>query len=413
MNDTMKNVMIGIFVVSALIITVSFILFLEPHVGDMGKTLEVRFSNISGINDGTRVTFAGRPVGEVTKILEVPHARDEKADSLGRLYYYQLTLKIDSSVRVFTSDEITVSTIGLMGEKTVSIIPKAPPKGTHPVLVTDQILFARSVDPVENALKKIANVSEKIQELVTNFDDWFTENEDDLSKSVSGFASVMGELDEVLASVNKEELVAVITDTVEVLKSDLELINQMLADAKETDLMGKVGNAFDNFNEAMDAFNVDGKQILSNLNVITQDIRDGSGTIGKLITSDDLYLRVTSLMSKANTLMNDLNHYGLLFQYDKHWQRMRTKRANLLDALDTPKEFRSYFEAEVDQINTSISRLSMLMEKADESEERKQIMESKTFKKDFSQLLREVNGLSDSIKLYNQGLIDTAQEDCD
>ena len=85
------------------------------------------------------------------------------------------------------------------------------------------------------------------------------------------------------------------------------------------------------------------------------------------------------------------------------WQRSRTKKANLLKALDTPNEFRTYFEGEIDAMNTSIGRLTELLNRADG--ERAKIVQSDAFKKDFADLMRKVQGLSDSIKLYNEGLI--------
>ena len=121
------------------------------------------------------------------------------------------------------------------------------------------------------------------------------------------------------------------------------------------------------------------------------------------MTGDDIYLRLGSLMSKAETLMNDINHYGILFQYDKCWQRGRTKKANFLKALDTPREFREYFEGEVDSITTSLGRLTELLERAEG--ERQKIVENDHFKKQFTSLMRSVQSLSDSVKLYNEGLI--------
>ncbi len=412
MPNKLKNVLIGVFVIASLVIAVLLIIFLDPSVGDGKKVLHVRFSNISGINDGTRVTFAGRPVGEVTHISEVKNARDERTDPLGRVYFYQLTLKIDSRVEIYNTDEITVQTTGLMGEKTVAIIPKAASKGVIPKPVTNQVLYANAIDPVENALTQISMVSKKVQSAVDNLNQWFVENREELSDAVAGFAATMTELDKVLLSVNKEKLICATTEAVNVLKNDLDLVYQMLDEAKDSNLVDKISVALENFAQASEAFNIDGKQVLSNLRVISQDVVDGSGTLGKLIVSDDLYLWSTSIMSKANTLMNDLNHYGLLFQYDKGWQRTRTKRANLLDALDTPRGFCNYFETEVDSIQTALSRISILLEKAECPHAKRKIMGSERFKQDLRKLLREVDGLSDSIKLYNEGFTDTLDERC-
>ena len=68
MTDKSKNILIGLFVLMSIIIIIATVLFLQPSIGDGKKTLNVRFSNISGIHIGTRVTLAGKPIGEVEKI---------------------------------------------------------------------------------------------------------------------------------------------------------------------------------------------------------------------------------------------------------------------------------------------------------------------------------------------------------
>lgn len=406
-RSQMKNFLIGIFVIGAVAIAVGIILFLEPTIGDGKKTVYVRFSNISGISEGTRVTFAGKPIGEVKSVKEVYNAREQPTDEQGRVYYYQLTLKVDSSTDVYTTDTITVQTIGLMGEKTVAIIPKVPPKGVVPKLVTDQVMYATSTDPFERALNQISTLSKEATATIDDIHKWFQENEESLSFALSSFGSSMDQVDQMLAEINKTQLVPAIKTAVDNLTSDLRLIENILCEVDQDGTIKKFNQMLDGANEAIYTFNMDGKQILRNVSVITQDIADGSGTLGKLVANDDLYLRVESILSKVNTLMNDLNHYGLLFQYNKTWQRQRTKRANLLTALDTPKEFRSYFESEIDAINTSLARIFNLMERVEESENKDAILESDPFKRDFSQLLREVESLSKTIKLYNEEMIDS------
>ena len=107
--------------------------------------------------------------------------------------------------------------------------------------------------------------------------------------------------------------------------------------------------------------------------------------------------------------MNDVNHYGLLFQYDKHWQRMRTKRANLIEALKTPDQFKNYFQREVDDVTTSLARISVLLEKAENAQTKEKIIQSPLFKQDFSELMRQIEDLLKSAKLYNEQLMDLRQ----
>ncbi len=410
MNDKFKNLLIGLFISGAIAVIVIVILFLDPKIGDGKKTLYVRFSNIAGIGVGTRVTFSGMPVGEVKTIHEVANAREEPTDELGRVYFYQLTLKIDSSVEVYNTDEIIISTTGLLGEKSIAIIPKAPPKNTIPKLITNQIIYADSVDPLENALHEITNLSKSLESAVKDIDQWFNENSEDLSVAVESFAGAMREINVTVQTVNQKEVVGSVKIALDGFSENMTLIQSSLEKMQDEQTIAKFTNVLENINDAVSTFNIDGKSILSNINVITNDIADGSGTIGKLVKNDDLYLKISSITTKANTLMNDLNHYGLLFQYDKKWQRSRMKRANLLQNLSTPKQFREFFETEMDDIQTALSRISMMLDKAQDSQEKAKIMKSELFLSDFKLLLQQVDDLSGVLKTYNENLVD--QLDC-
>jgi phospholipid/cholesterol/gamma-HCH transport system substrate-binding protein len=263
----------------------------------------------------------------VTQIKELPNKRDH-ADENGRLYLYELTLKIDSNVDVYTSDEIAMRTTGLMGEKSVAILPRVSPNAQK---VTHQILNANSVDPLENTIQQVAKVSNRIETTVGHIDDWFLSNQKDLSDVVTSVAGTFNHTEK-----------------------------------------------------------------------IANHIASGKGTVGRLVEGDDMYLRMTSIMNKCETLMNDINHYGILFQYNKSWQKNRTRKINEVWALNSPEGFRSYYEKEMDSMTTSLARLTEMLERAGDN--REEIVESNAFKKDLAALMRQVQALSDSLKLYNESL---------
>ncbi len=405
MTDHMKNILIGLFVTAAVTIMVAMVLFLEPTVGDGKKTLRVRFANIAGISVGTRVTFAGKPVGEVVHIKEVPGAREEAPDDSGRIYIYELILHVDSSVEVHKCDEIAMKTTGLMGEKSVAILPKAV-KGKPNTAITDQIIYANSIDALENAFSQVSRVANRLEGAIDQFDKWFGANEKRLSVALESFGNAMGKVDTVLASVDQENLIPSVRKSVGLLNDNLGFIQSSLDDDQ---LLHKFATLADNIGRAADSFNSEGAETLRNLNQISRDIASGTGSLGRFIAADDFYLRLTSLMNKGQTLMNDINHYGVLFQYNKQWQRTRSKRASLLNSLDTPYDFRNYFEGEIDSMTTSIGRLTELMEKVT-TEGRAQILQSDAFKENYASLLRQVQALNESLKLYNESLYDSSAE---
>ncbi len=393
MSNQIKNLLIGLFLIGGIVLFVGFIFFLRPSVGDEKQILYVRFSDINKINVGTRVLFAGKAIGEVTEVNEIFHAREtQPSDTLGRLYFYQLTLKIDSNVKVFNTDQIEIQTSGLLGEKSISIVPRSPPKGFIPERITEKTPFyAESIDPIENTFSQISVISHKIEETIDLIKEWFKNNSENLSHAVSSFGSAMDQIEIATKSVNDEELIHQIKLGATSFTGSMDKINAALAQMDADDVFTNMGPLVANFTATG-----------GSLAQITQTISEGKGTIGKLIESDDFYLRINGVMSKIDTLMNDMNHYGLLFHLNKGWQRQRTKRINVLNALDTPDSFRTYFQTEVDDINTAMSRIGLLIQKAESTTESEKILDTPMFKKDFAELLRQVGELSDNLKLYNE-----------
>ena len=392
MSNSIKNFIIGLFLLSSLGVFIGLVMFLKPSIGDEKQTILIRFSNVNKIAVGTRVLFAGKAVGEVTAINEIYHARDtQPTDQLGRLYFYQLTLKIDSNVHVYSTDEISMQTSGLLGEKSIAIIPKAPPKGIQPELLTDKSPFyADSIDPLENTFNRLSDIGDKLDVTVGMVKTWFEQNEANLARSISSFDAAMAQIDTLTASVNQESLIPQMKEATIAMTASMEKVNSALGTLMQDKVFENFGTIASNLSIAS-----------TSIDKMCQNLNSGQSTLGKMINADDMYLRLTAIMSKADTMMNDINHYGVLFHLNKGWQRTHTKRISQLDALDSPVAFKDYFQSEIDQINTSMSRISMLVEKAREGEENK-VLETPSFRDNFAELLRQVDEMSGNLRLYNE-----------
>lgn len=387
--------LVGVFILSAIAVLVSVIMFLKPTVGDGEQTLNVRFSDINNVNIGTRVLFAGKPVGEVVALEEIRNAREQPTDELGRVYFYQVMLHIDSRVKVYNTDEISIKTSGLLGEKSIAITPKAPPKGVTPTRIALQPVYADSVDILQNALVDFSELAAFMEQTFKNVSDWLTQNGDAVANTFKATTSAMTEIDHAVATYNKSDMLHDLQRSVQQMSLALGQFQTAMVQMENKDTFNNIGTTVENL-----------KTTSKNLEEATGDLAHGKGTLGKLIVDDDLYLEANAIMSKANNLMNDVNHYGVLFHLNKQWQRTRLQRINELSALNCPQNFRDYFQTEVDDINASMTRISLLVEKAQESPERKAIFESTQFKRDFAELMRKANELSDNLRLYNQQIAD-------
>jgi phospholipid/cholesterol/gamma-HCH transport system substrate-binding protein len=395
MADQMKNLLIGIFVVLAAAIVVFVLMFIHPSVGDQTVKLRVRFANIDKISPGTRVTFAGKPVGEVVEIRELPDAVNERKAINGFIYVYELTLRVDSSVKVFNTDEISARTSGLLGEKSVAIIPGAPRPGEELHVVNDEVIYATETGSVEDTLKDLKDLSLKIESALDAAMSAMTTLQDE--KFWHNVSSTASHLKDITKALNEPKLWS----------DSLENIHQV---------SHKVNKSWDTVDRSLADISktaANGVTISNKINSISDRISRGEGTIGKIVEKDDLYIRLVALTNKAETVMNDVNHYGVLFHLDKGWQRLRARRMNLLQKLCTPQEFRNYFNDEVDQISTSLERVSMVLEQIDNQSPTccYDMLQHPEFTKVYAELMRRVAAIDESIKMYNQQVADTALQE--
>jgi phospholipid/cholesterol/gamma-HCH transport system substrate-binding protein len=356
MRDQFKNMMIGIFVISALAIIVFMIFFLHPYIGDEGVVLRVRFTDIDKVNVGTRVTFAGKAIGEVIEIIEMQDVKNTRTENMGEIYVFELKLGVDSNTRVFNTDKIFLRTSGLLGERSVAIDPEPLQPGQKLRLVNNEIIYADQAGSVEETFTELRNVADRFNKV--------------LDLAADALETLKGE------------------KTWNNIASTIENINQISADLVK------------NWNSVEDTIH-NLATTTENAKQISGEIAKGQGTIGKLVSTDELYLNLSALLSKGQTIFDDINHYGLLFQNDKGWQRLRARRMNMLQKLRTPQEFRNFFNDELSQINTGIARVALVLDKTVCCPPYACLVDDREFQKVFAELYRKVGGLEESLKMYN------------
>lgn len=380
MNDQIKNMMIGIFVICALAVVVFLMMFLHPNVGDEKEVIKVRFSNIDKISEGTRVTFGGKPVGEVVNIEEIVPEQGPREGRDGSVYVYELTLKVDSSIKIYETDEISSRTSGLLGEKSVAIIPIPISRGQKLIPVSGKIIYASEVGGVEETVKEFKEVGDKIELTLNNINDALYDIKK--NKIFDRIGSVAKNLEDITTSLNKPD------EWADTLSNIHEISERAL---KSWD---KVDEALGNIADAS-----------HDVKVVVQDVQEGKGSIGKMVVKDDLYLRISSLLSKAEVTLNDINHYGLLYQNDKGWQRLRARRLNLMQRLSTPQEFRNFFNDEVDQITTSLSRVAMVLSEVDPCCTCSELWNNPNYIKVYGELIKRIDMLDEYINMFNTQVV--------
>lgn len=432
MTAAFKNIMIGMFVIMAFAIGMFILLFLHPSVGDNGKVLHVRFTDIDKVTVGTRVTYAGRPVGEVVSIKEIPEARNQRLDRNGHIYVYELTLKVDSGVNVFNTDEISVKTSGLLGERNVEITPLPLKPHETLYLINNEVIYATPSTTVEDTLKQIGGISEKFGVVLNHVNDILDQvKQEQIVLNFSRTAQNVAEITDALNQPDRwQEIIENITTLTEranhswtTVDTSLQNVYSLTERAHRSwttldhslenleRLSNRANNSWTTVDDALIQFRSAGmntNDFTDRIKLVVQDTSRGKGTIGKLFASDDLYLRIKSVIHKVQTIADDASRFGLLFHLNKDWQRLNARRLRLLQRLSTPNQFTTYFNQEVEEINASLMRVSMVLN--DTASYPQSLLCDPNFTTRFADLLRKVEGMEDSLKMYNEQVVDQAPE---
>lgn len=428
MLASIKNILIGIFVIAAIAIIVFMLLFLHPSVGDNAKTLRVRFTDIDKVNVGTRVTFAGRPVGEVVSIKEIPSARTGRVSVHGDVYVYELELKVDSGVDIFNTDEIMLRTSGLLGERNIEINPRPLQPGENLINVEREVLYAAQVTSVEDTMKQIGDLSVKFGKVLDDFHGVMgdikkeeivtklgrsAQNIQDITDAFNQPEKLRQTVDNVLTlSERANHSWSTIDSSLQNFYSLTERAHRSWTTLDQTldnfyQLSQRAQSSWSTVDQALIGFRTTADNAVTfseKANQIIEHTRQGKGTLGQLFIGDDLYLRLKSIFHRGEVVMNDINAYGLLFHNDKRWQRLQARRLRLLEKLSTPNEFAQYFNQEMDQISTSLSRVSMILNESDCYPQ--SLIYNPDFTRRFSELLKRVENMEESLKMYNEQVVD-------
>lgn len=402
MNSTTKNILIGLFGLIATGIIVFMLLFLHPTVGDDGKRLRVRFTNIDKVNVGTRVTYAGHPVGEVVSIQEIANARKGRVAKNGEVYVYELVLDVDSSVNVFNTDTLSVQTSGLLGERNVEITPRAAGSDEELKLVNDTLLYAVPAGSVEDTLNQIEDISKKFSVILTDAQDILASVKHE--NLIPALGQAAHHIASVTQSLNQPEkwnhTLDQITSFVDKAHRSLDQVNSTLTTFSA--ISQKAERSWESVDRALEEIltgSAQFKNAATEANNALAGLNQGQGSLGQLLKGDEIYLRFKSLLYKGETIFDDIKRFGILFQLDKRWQRLQARRLHLADTLNTPQAFSHYFERELDRLHLSVANVSSALEEAGTCPD--SLMTHPTFKCRFSQLLQEAGELEDSLNLYN------------
>lgn len=333
MTSRRTEILVGAFTLAALTALILLTLNLQRTKWFQQRhELILYFADVSGLNVGAPVVIHGVPAGNVRAILWEEHIRE------GQRYNVRVEADIAANIPVYRDAQARVLTAGLVGETRVNIRAGSPKAG---VIEPGGELWGRVIPPLDEQLERLPvlvdnaegiltsvrgvldapGAQEELRESIRNVRN-FSERADriaelmetELAETMSRVRSVGERAETTMAELDVEARATIteFRDTLSDVRTRLDAYDQdirpMLRDARETfskgveiatniaHRLGFPGTDWNLFFEKM-------AESSDHLEVILGRIRNGQGTVGRLMTDQSLYDASTDSLRAARSLL--------------------------------------------------------------------------------------------------------------
>lgn len=374
MKEKLKVLGIGAFVLAFLMILGWMLLYLKPSYGNRGLKLRVAFQSIEKIAIGTRVTFAGRIVGEVTDISEIPDARILAATRDDILYFYELQLTVDDSVKIYASDDIGIQTAGLLGERSIGIRPRRPSDPKKNRLINDELILATAGDRMEELVDQMGSLAKEANAFITQVKQVIQDNRDEIKLSVDALRMTAQAAHAAMDNLAESDTFTQMGQAVRSIDHVATLLAEQLHELQQEGTVTAIASSMRHIESITASLNQpeaikasiehlatltkSASETFTSVNSAMDGLRTKQGTVYKLLSDDGVYVQMASALQKMNGVMDDINQYGVLFQNNKDWQRERAKRFAEIHRLNDPEAFRTYFAEQMTTLSSDVTQLS-------------------------------------------------------
>lgn len=286
-----KELKIGIFVVSVLVVSFFLINYLRGEdIFDREIELVSRYDDVEGLVASAPVYIKGFKAGKVTEV-----TYDPSTD------YFKVVCSVQKDFRIPSDSRMTIYSVDIMGGKGIRI-----DLGTDSMLVSDRSFLEPSfaaglMDGLEDSLgpllAKVGNTLDSLNVTVANVNRMLSdENIDAISGTISHLERTMAEVRGIAAAVNgKSAELDVFVDNLASLSEKLGGI----ADTADSALV-KV----DDIISAVNSEDIAG--VVTSFKALLENLNDPDGTIGKLFVDNSMYDSLDSLLNDIDSLIRKI-----------------------------------------------------------------------------------------------------------
>jgi phospholipid/cholesterol/gamma-HCH transport system substrate-binding protein len=288
-------VKVGVFATLCLVALAILIWKIEGWnpFGVKGQKLAAIFDSVAGLDDKSSVRIAGVRVGQVDGV----GLRGTKA---------LIHLVLDKPLPLTIGTTAKISTLGLLGEKYVEIVPGPP--GAAP-LPENSLLIGKTPPSLDDAMAKINDIGSAIQQVTgqlagTDVGGGLNRLAADVQLTSAEIRAMVAENRANVAQGirNFDQLTAILSRELPRLAAEtnraLDQISSLVAENR-----GNVSASLGNVKELTTKLQTSA----DNLNRISDKIASGQGTIGKLVNDEKAYNDVISTLDSIQTGVSSLS----------------------------------------------------------------------------------------------------------
>lgn len=322
------EVKVGALVLVSLVLLGGFVFVLgDVSFSSTGKRFHVRFENAGGLKPGADVAIAGLKVGQVES-LSFMHKTESERRGESVAVRATITVQEEHADSIREGSDFFISTRSVLGEPYIEVVTPSldsPPvengetvKGTSPprfdlLISKTSTLLDGFIDLFRDSEVSVDEFFAHTASLVKHVDEFFVNNREDLSKVVAGARDAAKRAASILAAiqyaVGDDETAKATFDDFRATLSNARTITDQLDDdvgpmsedvakaaenaRKATALTDeilevnkpKIDESVTNLQES--TRNV--KQLSGDANQLVAGIKNGEGTVGKLLQDRKLY----------------------------------------------------------------------------------------------------------------------------
>jgi len=250
-----------------------------------GFTLKAQFKSVEGLVRGAQVQIAGIKVGDVKDI----HFDPETGKAL-------VVMEINSAYRntIPADSRVALRTKGLLGDKYVVVEPGKP--NVRKLKPGEELTMVFEPTEPEKVFESLGVISQDLQALTREARKQVIEDKggEKIANIIDNTQSSTKDLRDILGR-NKDKINQTVDNTDNLAKSLNEIVMRNREKVNRTvDDMEKSGNKF--------------SKVASDLDTIARDIREGRGTLGRLINDESLYRDAHGLVREVRNLSNRIQY---------------------------------------------------------------------------------------------------------